>query len=396
MTAPPERLPRRFPTASADGLIAAVLLSFLATAGLFYVNIMPALVEGLKVGLHFTAREAGQVASANVYGAALGALVAVFVVKHISWRPWAVAALVGLIAMDTVSDFLTSANALMIARFAHGTVGGMLIGISFAVIARTRVPDRTFGMLLVVQFGLGGVGLMFLPGLAKTYGVSALFLALSAFSLVTLAMVPFLGRYPPRGAAAPGSPPPAPIPWGLLGLALVSVFFFQAGNMALAAYIIGLGQHYALEENFITTTLGIANWIGALGSVAVVVMGTRMGRLVPLVIAFVVTVAGNAAFHLSASPEAFAAANAVTGATWSFIIPYLLGMCAAFDSSGQTATMGGFFSKMGLATGPLLGGIILNETQYPLLINVAVAALFLSALFAFIPARALDRRAAKA
>ena len=34
------------PRAAADGLLAAAMLSFLATAGFFYVNIMPALVEG--------------------------------------------------------------------------------------------------------------------------------------------------------------------------------------------------------------------------------------------------------------------------------------------------------------------------------------------------------------
>lgn len=392
MTAPPERLPRRFPVAAPDGLIAAVLLSFLATAGLFYVNIMPALVEGLKVGLHFTAREAGQVASANVYGAALGAFTAVFIVRRIRWRKWAAAALIGLIAMDAVSDFLTTADALIIARFVHGTIGGLLVGIGFSVIARTRMPDRTFGMLLVVQFGLGGVGLMFLPALAKAHGTSVLFLALSAFSLVTLLMLPFLDRYPPRTQPVHEGAKPARMAWGLLGLALFAVFFFQSGNMALAAYMIGLGQHYGLADNYITNTLGIANWIAAVGSLAVVFLGTRYGRLVPLVGALVLTLAGNAAFHLSASPEVFAVANALTGVTWSFGIPYLLGLCAAFDTTGQSAALSGFFSKMGLATGPLVGGMVLNETHYPLLINAAVAALFVSAIIAVIPARALDVR----
>lgn len=392
MTAVPAPAPRKWYVAAPDGLVAAVLLSFLATAGLFYVNIMPALVDGLKVGLHFSAREAGQVASANVYGAALGALVSVFVVRRIAWRPWAVVLLLGLIAMDTVSDLLATPTALIVARFVHGSIGGMLVGIGFSVIARTKMPDRTFGMLLVVQFGLGGVGLMFLPALAKAHGTSVLFMALSAFSLVTLAMLPFLDRYPPRPNGGQAGSKPGRVLWGLLGLALLSVFLFQSGNMALAAYMIGLGEHYGLVEDYIATTLGIANWIGALGSLAVVFLGTRKGRVLPLFGAFVFTVLGNAAFHLSASPEVFAVANALTGATWSFGIPYLLGMCAAFDTTGQTAALAGFFSKMGLATGPLIGGLVLNETHYPLLINVAVATLFASAVTAYIPARALDRR----
>ena len=49
-------------------MYARIFLAFLASAGLFYVNIMPAIVDGLKEGLAFTDRQAGFVASANVYG----------------------------------------------------------------------------------------------------------------------------------------------------------------------------------------------------------------------------------------------------------------------------------------------------------------------------------------
>ena len=61
--------------AAPDGEVARVLLAFLATAGIFYVNIMPALVDGLVQGAGFSNRQAGLVGSSNVYGAAIGALI---------------------------------------------------------------------------------------------------------------------------------------------------------------------------------------------------------------------------------------------------------------------------------------------------------------------------------
>ena len=64
------------------------------------------------------------------------------------------------------------------------------------VFARTRTPDRVFGMLLVVQYGLGGLGIMLLPRLVPVYGHGVLFGALIAFSFVTLLMLPFLDAYP--------------------------------------------------------------------------------------------------------------------------------------------------------------------------------------------------------
>jgi len=382
---------RRFPTAAPDGLLAAVLLSFLATAGLFYVNIMAALVSGLIEGLHFSQRDAGFVASANVYGAALGALVSIFFVRRVSWRPAAIALLATLIAIDLLSTFVHQSTPLIAARFVHGAVGGMLVGIGFSVIARTGVADRVFGMLLVVQFGLGGLGIMLLPRLVPLYGTPVLFLALALFSAVTLLMVPFLADYPHAPPADAAKTKGAGIAWFPLSLALAATFLFQAGNMALGAYIIELGRHFGLSMGFISPTLGIAAWIGAAGSMLVVLFGTRYGRFVPLAVALVLTVIGNAVFYWSGSATTYAAANVGTAITWAFVIPYLLGMCAAFDRTGQTAAMAGFCSKMGLATGPLVGGLILGADNYMLLITVSVLVLAASAAAALYPARMLDR-----
>ncbi len=380
---------RSFPTAAPDGLLAALLLSFLATAGLFYVNIMPALVDGLTTGLGFSARDAGFVAAANVYGAAAGALVAVFTVRILSWRKVAVATLIGMIAIDLVSTGLKTPGVLMCVRFLHGIIGGFLVGTSYAVFARTKAPDRIFGMLLVVQFSLGGLGLMVLPRLVPVLGTPVLFLALAAFSLTTLAMVPFLDDYArpvdmrdhAKGRTL----------WAPLIIALVAVFLFQGSNSAVSSYVIGLGRTFGLGLDAITGTLGIANWTAALGSVAVIVFGVRFGRTVPITAGMVMILAGTAMFLMRGAPWAYAVANVVSGVAWSFTIAYLLGLCAAFDRSGRSAALAGFCSKLGLASGPALGGVILRETHYPRLIALACAGLAAATLAAVWPSMSLDR-----
>ncbi|MFT3809601.1 MAG: hypothetical protein QM698_06745 [Micropepsaceae bacterium] len=382
------------PKAAPDGLAASVMLAFLATAGLFYVNIMAALVAGLVDGLGFQQADAGLVGSVNVYGAALGGLIAVFIVRRAPWRLTATALLLSLIAIDLASIYVRTAEPLIALRAIHGVLGGMLVGIAFGVIARTAVPDRTFGMLLVVQFGLGGLGVMFLPGLVPVYGTAVLFIALAAFSLVTLAMTLFLADYPVmarmRGTVAAGEG----IRWRPLAATLVALFLFQAGNMALAAYLFGLGRAHGLTTDFISDTVGIATWIGIAGAVLVILFGLRMGRFWPLLVSMALTIAGNYAFHWTGDTNIFIAANVLTAITWAFVIPYLLGMCASFDKAGQTAALGGFFSKMGLATGPLVGGRLLGEANYPLLIDAAAIVLIVCALAALPPAWWLDRRAA--
>jgi len=372
-----------------DGMLAGVLLAFLATAGLFYVNIMPALVSGLQDGLGFSARDAGFVASANVYGAAVGALVSVPVVGRIAWRRAAVAALLVLVALDLVSTQLHLAPALIALRFVHGLVGGFLVGVGFSVIARSGAPDRNFGLLLVVQFGLGGIGLMFLPGLARAHGAPVLFLALAAFSLATLAMLPALPAYP--------DVKPAPLlrssgaHRARLWLTLAAILLFQVANMGLSAFIIGLGRQAGLSDAFVSGALGASNWIGAGGSVLVAALGVRFGRAGPLLAGGVVSAIGGALFYASDWPAAFAAANLVSAIAWAFVIPYLLGLASAFEPGGRAAALAGFFSKMGLATGPAVAGVLLQETHYGRLIALAVVGVVLSAVFAVAPALALDR-----
>ena len=402
----PTNLLANRPRAAPDGLLAAMLLSFLATAGFMYVNIMPAIVEGLQGGLHLTAAVAGRIGAANVYGAAVGALLATLLVTHWPWRRAAVALLFVLIGIDIASMFVTDSSALLAIRALHGIVGGCLVGFSFSVIARTAQPERTFGMLLVVQGGLGGLGVMVLPRLVPVFGPGALFAALAGFSLITLAMLPFLADYPRPANSTAGATGPvaaaaatsasraaARVPAGvlLLVMALLSVFLFQFSNMLLFSYIIGLARHYGLDPLHSEIVVGVSTWVGMLGSVLVVMFGTRFGRARMLTVALLLTALGMYVLHGSADPLIYALANAGTGITWAFVIPHLLGMCARCDTSGRAAALGGFASKMGLASGPFVGSLLLGAGRYGLLIDVATAVIFACTVAALLPASRLDR-----
>ncbi len=381
-----------FRPVDADGMVARILLSFLATAGLFYVNIMPALIDGLKEGIGFTNKEAGMVGSFNMYGGACGALLIAFIIRRISWKPVARWMLLGLIVMDLLSMPVRDPVLLMLIRFAHGCIGGALVGVGFSVFARTKAPDRTFGILLLVQAGAGGLGVMFLPFLVASFGTPVLFITLIGFSVITLLMLQFLPAYE-RVSPAASALPAAPLLLKPLLLALFSVFLFQAANMGLYAFIIGLGKNAGLEIAFISDTLGVANWLGMLGALLVVVLSTRFGIFKPILGGMLVAIIGSWALLHSDVKSIWISANFITGITWNFCIAYLLGMCARFDQTGQTAVWGGFASKMGLASGPMLGSFLLVQNNYALLVWMAVILLVIATVASGIPAWRLDQSA---
>jgi hypothetical protein len=127
-------------------------------------------------------------------------------------------------------------------------------------------------------------------------------------------------------------------------------------------------------------------------------MSTRYGRLWPVGIAILLTAVSIWLLHFSdVKPGGWETSvywwsNVLWGITWAFVISYLLGMCSEFDTTGQMAALGGFASKMGLASGPAVAALLVGDDNYGLLINVSVVALIACLTVMILPAAALDRK----
>lgn len=374
-----------------DSWQASLLLAFLASAGLYYINIFAAITDALMEGAGLSSIEAGQITSSNALGAAFGALIITLFIRVLpKWKMVALLLIVTLISIDVVTILLHSTDILIPLRFAHGFIGGALVGLGFSVIARTSKPSVAFSLLLVVQYGGGALGLWLLPPLVPDYGTYVPFYALVAFSLVTLMMIPFIGDYPlpeKKGEVDNKSS----IKIKPLIFTLLALFLFQAANMALFAFIFGMGKYFKHGMDFLSPAIGMANIIAIAGAVLAIYTGAKMKLLSPLMTALIVASVGTWLLIFSESEAVYFWANAIVGVAWAFCIPYFLTMAAKFDTAGQMAALGGFASKMGLATGPLVAGYLLSESQnYVLLINVAAVVLALCLVVAFYPARLLD------
>lgn len=371
---------QRFISARRDSWAETVILAFLATAGLFYVNIMPALADALINGLGYTEQQAGFVGSANTFGAAAGALLMVFLIKRIRWRSTAVMLLLVMIGLDFVSTKVIDATYLTALRFIHGCCGGLLVGLTFALITRTASPEKIFGVLLALQFGLGGLAVITIPGTVDEFGHQSTFWCLALFSFTALLLLSFLSDIPPKGVSDESvvvkQAPRLPL---ALILCLFSIILFQATNMAIGFYLIPMGNSYGLDAGFNAAVVGYSYWVGALGAVLVSVMGLKFGRFWPLTIALTVTLLGFLLFHWSGQKLMYIIANFATATTWAFVIPFLFGICSELDPTGRMATMAGFCSKIGLSIGPAAGGLIIGSSKnYSLLINVTFGGLAIS------------------
>ena len=365
-----------------SSFIAAIFYSILATAGLFYVNLGGAFLSAFVDGLGVERDIAGFIVSANKYGAAFGALIATFIVKNVEWRKAVRLLFIGLIVFDLISTQITNPNILILVRFIHGTIGGLSVGIGLSIIARTYNPDKIFGMLLAVQYSFGSIGILAVPRLVDAYGQGALFATLICFTLMTLIILPFIPDVDSNKETSTTKSYFYQIPLsGLLVLSLCCLFLFQAANMGVADYAFELGKDIGLDKNEISNLLTIANFISILGGVLVYIIGIKFGRTIPLCFGICTAAVFTYLLHYSDNVNNYFIANTMTGIAWGFTIPYLLGLCATFDKFGQMAALAGFISKLGLASGPLIGALFIMTQGFSFIINLATIALIIALLF---------------
>ena len=365
-----------------SSFIAAIFYSILATAGLFYVNLGGAFLSAFVDGLGVERDTAGFIVSANKYGAAFGALIATFIVKNVEWRKAVRLLFIGLIVFDLISTQITNPNILILVRFIHGTIGGLSVGIGLSIIARTYNPDKIFGMLLAVQYSFGSIGILAVPRLVDAYGQGALFATLICFTLMTLIILPFIPDVDSNSETPKNKSNFYQIPLsGLLVLSLCCLFLFQAANMGVADYAFELGKDIGLDKNEISNLLTIANFISILGGVLVYIIGIKFGRTIPLCFGICTAAVFTYLLHYSDNVNNYFIANTMTGIAWGFTIPYLLGLCSTFDKFGQVAALAGFISKLGLASGPLIGALFIMTQGFSFIINLATIALIIALLF---------------
>jgi predicted MFS family arabinose efflux permease len=369
-----------------NGWIAQLILSFAATAGILYVNIMPALVDALQVALGFSTEAAGRVGSLNTYGGAVGALCMAAFGRRLPWRATLLALAAGLVVFDTVSIQITAPLPMMAVRFAHGALGGGMVAMAYLVISRVSHPSRTFALVIALQYGAYMVSIALLPGLVRSFGMTPLFLVLVAFSALTMALILFLPDYPqPDGTGSAVRNHSAHAP-SLRLLALAAVLLFQAGNMAVNAYIVGLGQTAGLPLREELPALSAAGLAGLVGSVAVVLQPPRWTLLGPIVVAISTALLGVLGLLYAGDHAAWLLANVMGGFAWGAALPLLIGLCASLDNTGSGAMWSSFMSKLGLASGPMLGSFVIGSPpRYAALIALGAALIAMSLLAALRP-----------
>jgi len=337
------------------------MVAFTVLAAAVFV-VLPLLVGAMVDGLGFTAKQAGIIAAADMFGASVSAVGVSVIIPRGNWRFVLIAAISILTIANGISGLTQHFAPLCFSRIIAGLGEGALLSVANAGIAETRNPDRVFGLSNAGQVAFASPALYLIPSLLTAYGLRGVFWGFAALSAAAMSLV----RHMPNRARLSGTSMTHTAKHRLsgpsaIGLAGVFAYFITQGGVW--AYLDRMGMANQIEVANVGKALAISSIAGLLGASLSSWLNIRYGRLRPLLVATLCTMVsllilnGNTTFIL------FAAMASLFNFAWNFSVPYQFGALAQIDPSRRTVALGGAVVFAGLTTGPVVAAAIISDSN---------------------------------
>ncbi len=356
-----------------DSFATLAAIVFLGTLGPAMFIVQPGYIEGLVRYAAMSEEGAGWVVAAEMFGIAISAVLVNLTIRRFNWRVLALAAVLLSLLGNALSLGQQDLDWLRLARFVTGLGSGALISLSFLMMGLTRRVDRNMGLIVVSVLVYGALGLFALPTVFAAWGLDALMWFLAAFSLAGLGCIGRIPRFPqthPVHAETKSQASPLSR-WTLLAGVL-------AYNLAIGlvwVYMFLVGIEAGIAEQSVANVLGISQFFGVGGALLVVMLETRINRLVPLIISILAAAAGIALLLGEPVFALYALGVCLFNTAWNVTQPYLVALLAAFDWDGHLVSLGITMQLVGYALGPTAAAALLGPAGYDG-INIIAVALF--------------------
>jgi len=347
-------------TISSSRAIAATM--FMAVVASSFLLFLPVLVGGLS-GFGLTSSQISVIAAADLGGISLCSLAAAYWINRVSWQHAALVGLLLIIAGNVACYWVQDFSGLAMLRFAVGIGEGVLMPINLACLARTKVPDRNFGIFIVLQTIHAMIGLALIPYLVAFSGVGATFILMAGLALVVLPML----RWLPDSLA--NSKNDTDIEQtttalrlnGKALLTLAAIFFFFAVQSGIWTYIERIGDAAGISAETIGTALAAGAFAGLIGALTAAGIASKFGRAIPLTLTAVLQAVAIVLMRDHPQIAAFFLASALFQFFWNFGIPYQMGVMSRADPAGRYVVLVTAVTGIGFTVGPLLGAALMEQ-----------------------------------
>jgi len=377
-----------------------IALGFLGVAGNISPFILPLIVGALVDYVGLSIQQASYVASADMFGLGIGTLIWSRFILTSNWRWFALLAAALLLSGNLLCAFSDTFISAAISRFIAGLGGGLMLAIGVSGLASTVNPDRIVGVYTILVTLVASIILFVFPYLLAQSGAKGMFLAMAGLSCMAGVSSFFVprkstssdqpnGPEPEAASSGQGARSPQIVRW----MAVFGVFVSFFGMSLFWVYIERVGVVTGFVTSQISTGLGTAQLMGVLGAGTAAIVATRFGsRLVPVMLALGLSLLASVMIPAMSGFAFYLVAASALLFSWNMFYPYVIGIMISLDSTAKLVTYSMLMMTLGKSLSPLVGAIIVTETNYDSAYWLCVGAFVLSAVL-FLPAlRVTDRR----
>jgi predicted MFS family arabinose efflux permease len=384
-----------------DGVLSRVkaewqfVVATFAASGVGYLGSAgaPIIVQGL-IDFGLTTQQAGDLGTVELTMLAISSSLVTPVVTRVSHRKLAMYgaafAVLGLI----ISVMSVGYGAMMIGRVITGLGSGLAISGANAAVAAREDAERIFALIWTMG---GGITASLTYGLPHVVTDGNYPMGFGVLLLLCLAGLPFMVWIPAQpnlseepssvGDTEPSkeeSDAKASIYGPAAIMALLGIFIYSVAEQALWNFGYYIPVQAGVPEEVVGGILSVTVLMGLAGGAFAAWFGVRMGRVWPIVIGSLVSLAGRWVFIASSTSEWVFFGGLLWGLGFYFVSPYQIGLVAALDRHGRVAVAAGGAMNFGYAMGPTIAGRVLENLDSSAFLVVIVAATFAS-LFLLLP-----------
>ena len=343
------------------------------TIGIYMALVGYAVMVGLPVistswvnNLGFDEQQVGYVASADLFGLAIGAVIAYFVVARFDRRFLAVAAAAVAIAANLLCIYYQSYEVTLGLRLTAGIGAGVYTGIAVATIGGHSRPAFAFGMELFAFAFSQAAELKFLPYLS----IEGMYFAFAVTFMVGLLFIGWLPRRPSDAALdvevdveesdgdhhVEHRHVPGYVPW----LVLTAVVFTYINIGGYWAYIELATADSAASPDWVADMLVYTSFFSIIGCLFAVLLSNRYGLARPLLVTliFQASIVLMLVFGITNTTVAFS--MFAFNFCWIFVDIYQSATIANVDRSGRYVALLPAAQGLGNGLGPAMAATTLS------------------------------------
>jgi hypothetical protein len=356
-------------------------LALLGCTGIIPILIGPIIIGVLVDYGGFSDREAGLTTGYGALGSVAVALTCALNIHRLPLR-WLglFGALLAATAHFGAASFYEHRTLFYSLRLLGAVGDGAIFAAVMSAFARESQSERYYGMFMMLQFGLAGLGLWGLPTFVPHMTPEQMY---SAFLTLNLLTLPFVLLLPSKAADEAGVAI-RDKEWRLLltvpamgGLA--ALFFFEGSNIGTDAFMERIAVLANYSDRQIGLVLGIASALGVPGAFAIMFVGSHFGHRLPVLAGISVGVVSLfGIINANAYPEFFVW-TCIHSVSWAFTTPYIQSVLADMDRGGAVVTAGGIASGAGAGAGPSAMAMLVSADNYSGVLIVGLTAYAMAA-----------------